>query len=225
VPIAEPWLDWCESEDGQGYRCQGYRWSQWLTMPVTFATYNSTGSGTLYDWRSTNTTSTGEWTTLTWNRRPLRWVDMGERETEAEIQVVPDVVALDFPNLERRSAERQAHAMARAEAKIVAEALLISFLSEEQLASWRDHNRFEVVGSHGGRYRLNEGISGNVEWHGPNGWQTKICAHPDMCGTLLPTADVVLSQMLALQTDEAAFVRVANVHVGQPPVVGALVAA
>jgi hypothetical protein len=37
----------------------------------------------------------------------------------------------------------------------------------------------------------------------------------------LPDQDVALAQMLALTTDEAAFVRLANVHRGRRPVLAA----
>ena len=73
---------------------------------------------------------------------------------------------------------------------------------------------FAVIGSHGTVYRINRGTSGNVEWIKPDGTVGgRLCAHPCMREQWIPTEDVMLAQMLALTTNERAWLAVANVHV------------
>jgi hypothetical protein len=113
--------------------------------------------------------------------------------------------------------------VARTAARDRAVALLESMLGPEQVTHYRLHGTFEIIGSHGTLYRVCRGVSGNIEWIKPDGSVGgRLCAHPDMFGGWMPEADVHLSQLLALRTDERAFCRVANVHQGQrPPAVAA----
>jgi hypothetical protein len=93
-----------------------------------------------------------------------------------------------------------------------ATALLLSVLPEDQKEPYRLTGVFEIIGSRGGRYRIRRGVAGNIDWldeHGNRGGS--LCCHPPMHGAnWVPTPDVMLAQMLALQCDEADFVRVAN---------------
>lgn len=97
-----------------------------------------------------------------------------------------------------------------------AQQLLESRLSAEQRTELAQHGYFHVVGSRGRRYRIRaQGVNGNVEWVDNDGVVLgRLCAHPS--GSL-PHADYWLAQMLALQHDEDAFLRVANVHAGRRP--------
>jgi hypothetical protein len=118
-----------------------------------------------------------------------------------------------------RERERDARRRTAAEA---AEQLLLSALNAEQAASYRANKIFEVVGSHGGRYRINYGTAGNVDALTPNGvFIGALCCHPQGG---LPTPDVMLAQMLHLATDEPGFLRTANVHRGHRPAIGAVAA-
>ena len=131
----------------------------------------------------------------------VMWDDPPIQRTDAEIQAEYD----------RRNAERR-------EASAKAEALLLSILPEDQHDSYRRHTRFEVVGSHGGRYRISDGCVGNVAWFNDAGEiGGTLCAHPTMHEHWLPQADVMLAQMLALTTDEREFVQLANVQTGIRP--------
>jgi hypothetical protein len=110
----------------------------------------------------------------------------------------------------------------RVTAREHAEALLLSVLDEVQAASYRQTQGFEVVGSHGGRYRINWGTAGNVYALAPDGdFVGALCCHP--CGGL-PVPDVMLAQALHLMSDEPDFVRTANVHRGHRPAIGAVAA-
>ncbi len=66
-----------------------------------------------------------------------------------------------------------------------------------------------IVGSAGGQYRVRHGYQGNIRRSDGR----TFCAHPSMVtpeGDLLPTEDAMIAQILALVTDEPAFLRVAN---------------
>jgi len=136
---------------------------------------------------------------------------------------------------ERRAAGRveilrrqEDHAARRAVVNERAVALLLSVLDEVQAAQYRRDRTFEVIGSHGGRYRIRPGTMANVDALDPvSGAVTgRLCAHPrawDGNG-ILPDADLALGQLLDLTTDEPGFCRTANVHVGRRPEVAALAA-
>lgn len=114
-------------------------------------------------------------------------------------------------------AERQ---RARVAAVSRAEELLLTMLTVDQAADReRGRDGFLVMGSAGGVYRIRPGTAGNVDWIQADGTVGgTLCAHPTMDHHWLPEPDVHLAQLLALTTDEAAFVRVANVHRGRRPV-------
>jgi hypothetical protein len=77
---------------------------------------------------------------------------------------------------------------------------------------------FEVMGSAGGLYRIRRGTSGNVDWIDHDGSVgARLCAHPTMADGWMPDQGVAVAQLLALTTDEAGFVRMANVHAGRRP--------
>lgn len=111
--------------------------------------------------------------------------------------------------------------VARTAARDRADELLCSMLSAEQRESYRLTGEFIVIGSAGGVYRVSRGSSGNITWLAPDGSVGgRLCAHPDMREGWIPDQDVALAQLLALSTDEAAFVAKANVHAGTRPRVG-----
>lgn len=117
-----------------------------------------------------------------------------------------------------RVARSEARALARTAARDRADELLQSMLSEQQREAYRLTGEFEVMGSAGGVYRIRRGTSGNVDWIAPDGTVgARLCAHPEMREGWMPDQDVALAQMLALRTDEAGFIGMANVHAGRRP--------
>lgn len=123
--------------------------------------------------------------------------------------------AQDVETARVRAAERSE---ARTRAVSRAEELLLSMMCESQRESYRLDGTFEVMGSHGNLYRIERGTSGNVLWLGQDGqFLGRLCAHPTMRDSWLPMPDVALAQMLAITTDERAFVNAANVHAGGRP--------
>jgi hypothetical protein len=94
-----------------------------------------------------------------------------------------------------------------AEAKQRAEALLRSCLTPQQQEELDRLNHFHLlVGDR--RYRIKRGRSRNIELLDESGRPIKkLCAHP---GEYVPDADTMLAQKLMLETDEEAFLKLAN---------------
>lgn len=113
---------------------------------------------------------------------------------------------------QRRQAAREA-AAAHEAAEERARELLLSLLPEDQKDPYRLTGVFEIIGSHGTRYRIRRGVAGNIDWLDADGHVGgNLCCHAPQGGgdRWIPTADVMVGQLLALKTDEPAFLRVAN---------------
>lgn len=158
------------------------------------------------------------------------WYDLGTMEqlyTEASpVYSMADVAqCLEPVTAEQRRAldaarneARRQRDISRTQAISRAEELLLSLLSENQRQQYRLTGIFEVIGSAGTLYRIERGTAGNIVWIKPDGEiGGRLCAHPEMRESWLPVQDVAVAQLLALTTDEKAFVRVANVHEGRRP--------
>lgn len=91
--------------------------------------------------------------------------------------------------------------------RVRARELLIDSLTEEQRKQFETNNEFEVVGSRGNRYIIEgHSVVQNVRARsGPRGGR-RLCAHPSG----VPLEDGLLTQKLLLETDEDAFLAVAN---------------
>jgi len=185
----------------------------WVDLGYYTGTFTSSTSNSLV-WPTTITNSSYAYT---WNTTSLSytvydwgqgWVAEPERaEIRADIHQALDA---DL-RAERRSAERiSAHSRA--------EELLLSLLSPEQAESYSRSKSFIVQGSHGGRYRIAEGVSGNILLvNDEDESLARFCAHPTMRESWLPTPDVQVAQLLALITDEKQFIDTANIHQGRYP--------
>ncbi len=169
-------------------------------------TFTSTTTGT-YVWPTTTTSSS----TLTWTGTVT--FPRATTPPSPQVRILTDAEAIE--------ADRAAHqrAASRTQAISRAEELLLSMLNPEQVASYTEQGHFDVIGSEGGRYRIEKGVSGNVLWipEGSDRMAGRLCAHPSMRDGWLPTPDVAVAQLLALQTNEREFVGVANLHHGQRP--------
>lgn len=119
---------------------------------------------------------------------------------------------------------RPARAGSPSPARAKARELLVGFLDPLQKAQYDETGKFDIVGSDGTLYRIGPGTNGNVEWLDPaNGnVKGKLCAHPrtyDYENRSIPEPDLHLGQLLALTTDERAWLEVANLHRGEwPPI-------
>lgn len=111
--------------------------------------------------------------------------------------------------LQREEAERQRkeHARKKAEANEKALALLCGMLTQEQREQLNTMSAFEVE-TERAKYRIKRGRFGNVEELDADGRIiARYCIHPRQS---VPDADTMLAQKLMLETDEAAFLRMAN---------------
>ena len=108
-----------------------------------------------------------------------------------------------------RSRRRNSIPLARSKPEDRAEALLNEWLCPEQRATLERHGYFEARGCHTGkRYRIRRGRNMNIEELGQNGAQVAVwCFGP---AGHLPLGDVMLTQKLALETNEQAALGVAN---------------
>ena len=192
-------------------------------MPIyEYDGWSTTGFITSPEWitwngNATTSSSTASWTMdmkWSWNMSTTRTLytinNVNHRSAEIDAAHALDHAA--------RRARSEARSAARVVARDRADELLLSILSPEQRATYQDSGEFLVVGSAGGLYVIRRGVSGNISWIDQDGNVGGVlCAHPTMRDGWMPDQDVAVSQLLALTTDEPAFVAVANVHRGSRP--------
>lgn len=194
-----------------------YTETPWASWNIT---YTGTSGNTLAYGANSNiavssgaqfAVSTPQWTT--WN---TAYQETEDQRLERERQAAEANAHREAGRAERerQEAERRAE---REQAEARSLELLRSLLTGEQWASYQDKGWFEVRGKSGRRWRVrNRGQSGNIDLMPEIGEErdATYCAHPP--GDL-PDADAHAAQMLALVTDDEAFLRVANRHWRRPP--------
>ena len=187
---------WVEASNNTGY----YNW------PVTFTTNSSRHHSPPGRPGSPPPPGRagGGWYYPTWEGHRLGIAD----EEIQRFEETPEQIAAAAAEIERVAAEITAQRELRARERVLAtargEELLLSMLDENQREAYRQDNVFAVIGSHGTLYRIRHGTSGNVEWIKPDGsFGGRLCAHPSMHESWLPTEDVMLAQVLALRTRRA----------------------
>jgi hypothetical protein len=123
-------------------------------------------------------------------QRPVR--EAAERQRQAE-----------FAEAEKKRLAEQAVADARAKK------LLVECLSSEQRDTLEKHNYFDVRVPSGQVYRIHKGWAHNVKRVKPDGTVAPgtFCAHPS---DQVPHYDNMLAQKFTLETDEQAFLKIAN---------------
>lgn len=171
------------------------------------ATYTPLAPGVLWTtWCLSNTASTSFVTWDTWNRStaatslgPIAWSQPPETPEERE----------DFSKKlaeARRLADERKKRLEAADAR--AEELLKSVLDAGQREQYEREKRFHVVTTSGRRYRVQPGWGHNVhtlDQHGNP--ETQFCL---VARDRVPLADLMVTQKLLLEHDEAQFLRVAN---------------
>lgn len=155
------------------------------------------------------------------------WARWNTATTTTNIALVPRYRAVEAEG-RARFQEQQRELAARLEAqmaeelaaKLKAEQLLLEHLDEKQQEEYKSIRAFNVVSADGQRtYRIREGWAGNVDLLSPEGKVIKrYCIHPDIA---CPVPDNMLAQKLLLETDEKAFIRIAN---ASDPITGRRVA-
>lgn len=114
----------------------------------------------------------------------------------------------------------RAHRLRQNVARRRAEALLLEHLDVDQRAEWAASRSFHVATADGvRRYRIKLGLAGNValvkdgelEPRVAGGHLRRFCMHVYHPDGKIPDEDNVLAQKLLLESDEAEFLRLANV--------------
>jgi hypothetical protein len=165
---------------------------------------------------------------------------MVARVLDQEVPVPPETDEQREARLERdrereieRQRQRQEYNRQRAEAQRIREeehrqqlairqaaserasALLRAILTPDQIADWENEEEFTVIGSAGGTFRVETSdYSGNIYKLKDDGdVAEEWCVHPSMYqgAHYLPTEDALITQVLALRTNEEAVRRTANV--------------
>jgi hypothetical protein len=191
----------------------------WYYIPngTTSITSASSTTSTVWDYwcdsTSTATTSNGVWVEWcsgtyatndpqTFRRQYLNEWQAPPPETEEQRAVR---IARDAEAEARYKAEQEKRKAAEAKA----EKLLLENLSLRQRDEFRKHGHFIVHGKTR-RYRIRRGWSGNIDVVDKEGRiDHRLCAHPI---EHVPDHDNMLAQKLWLESDEDAFVRIANRH-------------
>lgn len=144
------------------------------------------------------------------------WVDVSEQVWSTwNATTTGDTTIRVIPNPRPETPEERAELVRRAQerrhnAQQAAEELLLSCLDEEQTQCYQDPDirSFIVRASSGRQYEIScDRIAGNVYSLDEDCYRTsKFCIHPNG----IPNPDVWLAQKLLIETDEQAFLRIAN---------------
>jgi hypothetical protein len=170
MPASLPTYTPLQAGTGQTVIANSTVWGAWnqvyassgtTTMTIPVITTAGTGSnGAVWaNWNATctaGTTTVSTLSTAVWTQWNTGWEETRETRERREAQERAALAAAG----ERAAAARAA----RAAANTRAEELLLSLLTPEQAATYRERGWFEVRGSKGGRWRIrNRGQSGNVD--------------------------------------------------------------
>lgn len=198
--------DWFERKDSLYDAAR----NGWITTSNTYLTSSSTTMSYTVNWTADETRRGWGLPAIATGVRTRPYGDAIQEARREEARVQARLAAHDEI--------REARTAARIVARDRADELLVSMLDTTQRETYRLTGEFMVIGSAGGLYRIKRGTSGNVEWIAMDGQPgARLCAHPEMREGWLPDQDVALAQLLALTTDEPAFVARANVHWGRRP--------
>ena len=192
-------------------------WNQWVVSTSTCSTCSSIHTDNVYHQWVTCTSSSS--TTINiWNAWTGQAISNAKaaaanmrRQRVAPVETTEQRMAREAADVKRRAeaAERErVEAQKRLKAKTRAKKLLMDHITKEQRESLEKHGFFEVLVG-GKTYRIRQGTHGNVRLI-ENGKETKsFCIQPND----IPDEDAMLAQKLLLETDEAAFLRIANARV------------
>lgn len=170
------------------------------TAQYTFSTYQTSVTvGTSATWYAWQNAQVGFYQQAQW----AQWQG-GIVSAKTKRQAAAEQARFDRQQAEaRRLMEEQRAKIFEAQKR--ARALLMTSLSPAQRESLEKFRFFDIEIS-GKTYRIHQGTHGNVR-QVENGREIiTFCAQPEG----VPTEDAMLAQKLMLETDEAAFLRVAN---------------
>jgi hypothetical protein len=189
----------------------------WVQNVQTSSTTNSIITSPFNYWierHSTNITSTSNSTIY------ANWITSADISRTFTVQVEPEITP---EQMEILRAEAEVRAKVREEAQRIqrmekrranrrALVLLLHTLVAEQRKELKEHGYFHVSGgATGTRYRIRKGRVANIDVLEGDKIKHRLCAHP---GIWTPDYDTMAAQALHLgdAANEAAFVKVANIH-------------
>lgn len=196
-----------------------YVWKTWVASTSNTASTTSYSSSSGQVWSiwcdsataTTSSSSNGETVWLSWNDgqavrvQGYRYNPVLETEEQKQARLAWEERArLEWEERARLEAEERRRK--EAEAKEKAERLLISQLNAVQLQQLKDMDAF-MVELQTKRYKVRRGQK-VIELDKEGKQVAQYCIHPSDYN--IPAADVMLSQKLLLEHDEAAFLRIAN---------------
>lgn len=183
-------------------------WPTWVVQATASYTATSVSTATIWnEWNSCYAQSTAQSAQI-YSQMSHQQLgqQVAQNRSAAEIDQLRAQVARQQQMNEAAFATLKAQ---RESAEARARELLERCLSLEEKARLRQHGHIVVCGAKN-RYRIRQGRVGNVDVVGKNGIITgRLCAHP-VAST--PDFDTMLAQKLMIETDEAAFLRIANPH-------------
>lgn len=174
-------------------------WTGWCDSTATTTTYSLDNTWQIW---TTDSTSATTGNSIIWQT----WTSTGINH-----DVSPEAIAAADERYRRQRAEHALRAREAEERRKAATAkarvLLESVLSARQKEQLQAEKFFDMVSATGKRYRIHYGTHGNVRLLSGDGKETmRFCAQPNG----VPIEDAMAAQKLMLETDETAFLNVAN---------------
>ena len=178
-------------------------WETWTANTIDCTTTTSASTDTI--WVSWNTSSSTAMTTIwsTWSS------DVVTIQNDAPVQTPEQRAAMEAAWEQQRAENQRAadEAMERRKAATArARALLEAVLDHKQREQLAKDRFFEVLARSGKLFRIHHGTHGNVRLVENGREVTRYCAQPYD----VPIEDSMAAQKLMIETDEGAFMRVAN---------------
>jgi len=196
----------------------GVIWSNWNFKFFSGGTSSvTTGVASNQIWAAWNnsiTCATTNATTLTFPSNSIVWNAWNSQFTFTvsnlgRVKETDEQKQARLLQEQKWKAEREQADKDRKEAEAKAEALLLQNLNDIQKQQFKKHGFFKVhIG--GKIYKVNRGVSRNIQLIEEKTDHDKVlrtyCAYPDG----VPVGDVLLTQKLWLEANEAEFLRIAN---------------
>lgn len=190
-------------------------WNNWCSEAGTLTTNNCSANNTVWlKWTSGTATSAQTANCGVW----VQWCTNSDNSTapiaNVQYRPAPSITPAQAENYKRLAEENAKRAEEEKRKRIAAEKraerLLKKLLTSEQLRDYQRKGHFHVIGKSGQRYRIRKNsYAGNIDVIGANGRAEKvICCHPDG----VPLHDGLITQKLALEHNEAEFLKVANIR-------------
>ena len=189
-------------------------WPHWNQKYTTTGTASYTLNNIIWnEWSQTTSTGDGQWIVKDDQVRFDQWTMKQPAPRLEQDKAYYAQIEVERQRREEQFRERAKERLLQdQQVRERAKELLLAHLDARQKRDVLEHNWFEVISDKGRRWRIRtDGHVGNVDLMPKEGdvRDASYCAHAP---GILPHADHHLSQKLVLETDEWAFLQVANRH-------------